>query len=47
MNNIIKNYAHDYRDIPMSEEALQKMLESFLNEISHQVVWKLRDVLKN
>ena len=31
---IIKNYAHDYRDISMSQDELQQMLESFLEEIS-------------
>ena len=34
MNNIIKNYAHDYyRDKKMSEKELGDMLYSFLEEI--------------
>ena len=29
---IIKNYAHDYRNIAMSQEELKKMFEDFLDE---------------
>jgi len=30
---IIKIYAHDYRDMKMSEEELKEVFESFLSEI--------------
>ena len=33
MNKIIKNYAHDYRDMKMSEEELVKMLNEMIPEI--------------
>ena len=33
MNNIIKNYAYDYKDKKMSEKELGDMLYSFLEEI--------------
>ena len=29
---IIDNYAHDFRDMPMTEDALKAMLLSFLKE---------------
>lgn len=38
MNEIIKNYAHDYRDMTMSEEQITKMFESFINEYQNQKV---------
>jgi len=33
MNKIIENYAHDYRNMSMSEEEIGKVFESFCKDI--------------
>ncbi len=46
MDKIIKNYAHDYRDMKLSEIELENMLNSFLEESNLiQSMRKLNEVL--
>ena len=41
---IIENYAHDYRDIKMNQNELQKMLNDCTNEILSQIIQLSDDI---
>ncbi len=41
--NIINNYAHDYRNMKMSEKEIERMLNNFLNEFLDEVLIKIEE----
>lgn len=43
MDKIIKAYAHDFRDMKMTEDELEKMLTNFGNEIAEKIINDIPD----